>query len=381
MPAPKVTATPLAKLKPAEWNPRTIRDERFKNLCASIQADPEFLWRRPILAMADGTIYAGNMRYRAAAHVGLATVPAIVEDVPERLAKERALRDNAQWGDWHEDQLAEMVYQLAADGSDVKLLGIEEDELARLLGMTGVGGTEGLTDPDEMPENVPTRSKRGDLWLLGEHRVLCGDATDAGDHERLLGGAKVDLVMTDPPYGVGIDYESFEDTAGMVKALVAGFMPLVQKWPVVLLTPGIPAMWAYPPPKWVLAWIHPAASGGCPWGFSSLNPILAYGPDPYLAKGKGRRDSTLVLAADRKGDDQDHPVAKPIAVWNWLLERGSLNQGDRILDPFLGSGTTLIACEQLGRKCYGLEIEPKYVDVILQRWENFTGKTAVLSGD
>jgi ParB-like chromosome segregation protein Spo0J len=126
---------PLAKLHPAEWNPRTIRDERFKNLCDSIQADPEFLWRRPILATADGTIYAGNMRYRAASHLGLKAVPAIVEDVPEQLAKERALRDNAQWGDWNDDQLAEMVYQMAASGSDVKLVGFDEEELAKLLGI------------------------------------------------------------------------------------------------------------------------------------------------------------------------------------------------------------------------------------------------------
>jgi tRNA G10 N-methylase Trm11 len=186
------------------------------------------------------------------------------------------------------------------------------------------------------------------------------------------------LVLTDPPYGVGINYESFDDTTAEVAALIRGFMPLVLRWPVVLLTPGIPAMWAYPPPKWLLAWVHPAAAGGCPWGFSSLNPILAYGPDPYLAKGLGRRDSTLVSAADRKGDDQDHPVAKPVEVWRWLMERGSVSIGDNILDPFLGSGTTLIAAEQLGRRCYGMEIEPKYVDVIVARWEAFTGKKAVL---
>jgi ParB-like chromosome segregation protein Spo0J len=117
-----VKAVPLKKLQPAPWNPRTIRDERFKNLCASIEADPDFLWRRPVLAQADGTIYAGNMRYRAAEHLGLAAIPAVVEDIPDALAKERALRDNAQWGDWNDDQLAEMVYQMAADGSDVKLL-------------------------------------------------------------------------------------------------------------------------------------------------------------------------------------------------------------------------------------------------------------------
>lgn len=135
MAAPKVESVALAKLHPAEWNPRTIRDERFKNLCASIEADPEFLWRRPILATADGTIYAGNMRYRAASHLKLETVPAIVEDVTEKLAKERALRDNAQWGDWNDDQLAEMVYEMAASGSDVKLVGFDEEELAKLLGI------------------------------------------------------------------------------------------------------------------------------------------------------------------------------------------------------------------------------------------------------
>lgn len=148
MTEPKVAAVPLAKLKPADWNPRTIRDVRFKNLCQSIEADPEFLWRRPILATADGTIYAGNMRYRAASYLGMKTVPAIVEDVPERLAKERALRDNAQWGDWQDDQLAEMVYGLAADGADVKLLGVEDDELARLLGEVAEIGFPELPDGD-----------------------------------------------------------------------------------------------------------------------------------------------------------------------------------------------------------------------------------------
>lgn len=134
---PTTSATPLTSLTPAPWNPRTIRDERFKNLCASIQADPEFLWRRPILAMVDGTIYAGNLRYRAAAHLGMATVPAIVEDVPERLAKERALRDNAQWGDWHEDEMARLLEGLGADGSDLALLGISEAELDWMLGGGG----------------------------------------------------------------------------------------------------------------------------------------------------------------------------------------------------------------------------------------------------
>jgi ParB-like chromosome segregation protein Spo0J len=136
---PAAEAVPLDRLQPAPWNPRTIKDERFQNLVKSIQADPDFLWRRPILATADGTIYAGNMRYRAAQHLGMATVPAIVEDIPERLAQERALRDNHQWGDWQDDQLAELVYGLRADGADLEVVGFTEKELAKLLDEVGLG--------------------------------------------------------------------------------------------------------------------------------------------------------------------------------------------------------------------------------------------------
>lgn len=136
---PAAEAVPLDRLRPAPWNPRTINDERFQNLVRSIQADPDFLWRRPILATADGTIYAGNMRYRAAQHLGMTTVPAVIEDIPERLAKERALRDNHQWGDWQDDGLAELVSGLRSEGADLELLGFTEKELAKLLDEVGVG--------------------------------------------------------------------------------------------------------------------------------------------------------------------------------------------------------------------------------------------------
>lgn len=130
---PNARLVPLTKLRPAPWNPRTIRDDRFKNLCDSIQADPEFIWRRPVLAQADGTIYAGNMRYRAAEHLGMETIPAIVEDIPDRLAKERALRDNAQWGDWDDGELARLVGELQAAESNLDLLGLEEARLQWLI--------------------------------------------------------------------------------------------------------------------------------------------------------------------------------------------------------------------------------------------------------
>jgi len=139
---PAVEAVPLDRLRPASWNPRTIKDERFQNLVRSIQADPDFLWRRPILATADGTIYAGNMRYRAAEHLGMSTVPAIIENIPEELAKERALRDNHQWGDWQDDQLGELLFGLRSGGADLEVLGFTEKELAKLLDEVGVGVSE-----------------------------------------------------------------------------------------------------------------------------------------------------------------------------------------------------------------------------------------------
>src|SRR3990170_1327512 len=129
----EVQAVPLSALRPAEWNPRTITDRRFENLCASIQADPDFLWRRPVLAQADGTVYAGNMRYRAAQHLGLETIPAIVEDIPDQLARERALRDNQQWGEWVKDDLAAVLAALEAEGRDIASLGFDREEVTSLL--------------------------------------------------------------------------------------------------------------------------------------------------------------------------------------------------------------------------------------------------------
>ena len=410
MTEPKVAAVPLAKLKPADWNPRTIRDVRFKNLCDSIEADPEFLWRRPILATADGTIYAGNMRYRAASHLGMKTVPAIVEDVPERLAKERALRDNAQWGDWQDDQLAEMVYGLAADGADVKLLGIEDDELARLLGMVGVGGNEGLTDPDEIPEVVEPRSKRGDLWLLGEHRVLCGDATNADDVARLWGDDRASLVWTDPPYGVAIgDKNKYLnsiapsnrveenltndtlDEPSLLRMLQEAFGAAV-----TVCTAGAAWYVAGPPGplhlrfgevlrdlgiyRQTLIWVKNNATFA-PLGVSyhwAHEPIF-YGWVPDGAhRYLGDRKQTTIWEIDRPAASPEHPTMKPVELVARAMQH-STGAGEMVFDPFLSSGTTLVACEQLGRKCYGLEIEPKYVDVIVARWEQFTGRKAVLA--
>ena len=192
MKQPEVSLVSLLALTPAPWNPRTIKDERFQNLCRSLEADPDFLQLRPILATADGTIFAGNMRFRAAQHLGWETIPAILVDIPEQLARERALRDNAQWGEWEEDDLAALLAKSAGGGSDLDLLGFDERELQQLLDSLGKQG--GLTDPDDVPP-LPDEpvTKPGDLWLLGEHRLLCGDATDPHDVTIVMDGQQASL--------------------------------------------------------------------------------------------------------------------------------------------------------------------------------------------
>lgn len=142
-----VRMVPVGELKPAPWNPRIITEERFKNLQRALASDPGFLELRPILAMADGTIYAGNMRFRAAVALGRDAVPAIVEDVDEAVAKQRAVRDNEQWGEWQEEELSELLAGIQAEGGDVAVLGLDERELERLVGV----GDGQVSGPPEDP--------------------------------------------------------------------------------------------------------------------------------------------------------------------------------------------------------------------------------------
>jgi ParB-like chromosome segregation protein Spo0J len=157
---------PIKRLKPAPWNPRILRTERFKNLCRSIQADPEFMRLRPILAQSDGTIYGGNQRYRAAQHLKHTEVWAEIDDVPDRVARERALRDNQQWGEWQEDQLSEILAGLHEQESSLDILGFEDDELERMLALSGIGGRES-TIPEELPASVESMA-------MGHQCPKCG---------------------------------------------------------------------------------------------------------------------------------------------------------------------------------------------------------------
>ena len=400
---PVALATPLAELRPSAWNPRTITDERFRNLCRSIEADPDFLWRRPILAQADGTIYAGNMRYRAAEHLGLEVIPAIVEDVPDLLARERALRDNAQWGEWAEDELAALLRQLGQEDSDLDLLGFDERDLQALLRRLEQQG--GVTDPDAappVPESPTTR--RGDLYVLGEHRLLCGDSTDPDDVARLMNGERASLMATDPPYLVDYDGSNRPSKSGGSKrsdahwdeyhgpeSAVEFFLRFLQLG-LEHLTPSAPIYQWHATRRQALveeAWeqagllVHQSIIWVKTRGLPGRSHYMWQHEPCFYGWRQGKQprrrpptsDTTVWHVSQLGEHDGVHLTQKPVELFRRPIQSHT-RPGEICYEPFLGSGTQLIAAHQLGRRCFAMELEPAFVDVAVRRWEQFTGEIA-----
>jgi len=189
---------------------------------------------------------------------------------------------------------------------------------------------------------------------------------DCLDVMREMEDGSVDAVITAPPYGNGTEYGVYIDTKDNLRQLVSAFMPQATRiGKSVFVTSGVANMWLYPEPTWTLSWVNPAGVGSSSWGFTCWQPILAYGRDPYLQDGKGRRPDTLFQMKTDK-DKNDHPCAKPDNVMRWIIER-TTREDDLILDPFMGSGTTGVACVKEGRKFIGIEIDESYYAIAKRR--------------
>jgi DNA modification methylase len=388
---PRTERVPISRLHPAPWNPRILRDARFKSLCASLQADPEFLDLRPILATADGTVYGGNQRLRAAMHLGWIEVPAIIADIPERLARERARKDNNNWGEWQEDDLAALVYDLGQQGADLAALGFDDKELTRLLDSVGALGDDAIPEPPAAPITRP-----GDLWLLGPHRLLCGDATRPEDVARLMGDARPALMVTDPPYGVEYEPEWRQDRAekGQLAYAARRVGPVTndgrfdwrEAWAlspaavVYCWTSGLHASdvdmslrEASYEVRAEIIWVKPhfpISRGHYHWRHESCWYAVRGGASAGWM-GDERQTTVWEIALDPNAEG-GHSTQKPVEC----MARPLRNHAGDVYDPFLGSGTTLVAAHTLGRACYGMEIEPPYCDVAVQRWEHLTGDSA-----
>ena len=188
-----------------------------------------------------------------------------------------------------------------------------------------------------------------------------------GDCREVLPSLEAGAILTDPPYGNKTEYESFDDSRQELRATISRqLLAAMQKSAGrVALTCGVANMWLYPEPTWVLCWHTPAGVGSGPWGFCCWQPVLVYGKDPYLQNGLGRRHDSIVWT--ESAEENGHPCPKPIGIWKWLIKRISSNPDESILDPFMGSGTTLRAAKDLGRRAIGIEIEEKYCEIAAKR--------------
>lgn len=197
----------VAELWANEENPRTITADRFEDLKKALKADKPMLQARPVIALKNGTVVAGNMRVRAAEALGWKTIPTITVDLDEETARLWLLRDNNAYGEWHEEQLAELLYNLEQQGTDLEMAGFGRRETSRLLDSVSAHTRGGTTAPDDPAPDPPKRprSKPGEVYELGAHRIMCGDARNKDAVEKLLAGAEPTLIVTDPPYGISLD--------------------------------------------------------------------------------------------------------------------------------------------------------------------------------
>lgn len=386
---------PLADLLPYARNSRTHSDEQIAQIAGSIR---EFGFTNPILVDPDGGIIAGHGRARAAALLKLEVVPCIeLGHLTQTQRKAYVIADNrlALNAGWDSSMLTLELQDLQSNEFDLGLLGFDSDELEALLNPE-VAPAEGLGDPDDMPEQVETRCKPGDLWILGKHRLLCGDSTNVQHVERLMGGELADCVWTDPPYNVAYEgktkdaltikndkmgaddfrqflRDAFSAMAGVTKAGGGLYIAHADSEGENFRGAARESGWLV---KQCLVWVKSCLVMGRQDYQWKHEPILYGWRNGGPHSWHSDRKQTTVLEFDKPQRNGDHPTMKPVELVAYCL-RNSTRPSDVVLDLFGGSGTTLIASEQLARHARLMELDPKYCDVILARWEKFTGQTAV----
>jgi DNA modification methylase len=390
----KVEIWPIENLIPYARNPRHIPQIAVNKVAASIR---EFGFRQPIVVDHKGVIIVGHVRLLAAQQLELTNVPVhVATELTVAQVNAYRLADNRtnEEATWDMEALALELASLKLDEFDLDLTGFNLDEIDELLAEK----TEGLTDDDAAPA-LPefAFTEPGDLWILGNHRLLCGDSTSIHQVERLMAGEKADLVFTDPPYNV--DYEGYTEEKlkiqgdKMTPEQFQEFLESVFSSYIWALKPG-GSMYVCHPSSWQrefqgalelsdfevrcqIIW----AKNTFAWGFGRYKfqhePIFYCHRRGQSDPWYGDKSQSTLWQEKKPAANRLHPTMKPVE----LIERALANSsksGDLVLDLFGGSGSTMIACEKMGRSSRLLELDPKYCDVIVNRWQDFTGKIAHL---
>ena len=389
----EIKTVSIKKLKSHPKNPRLHPDSALERLTKSIE---EFGWTNPVLVSKDGYILAGHARVKAAEKAGLKEVPVIYLDLEGEKAEAYMIADNRlqELTDWDYPLLKDLLESLDTGIIDMEVTGFDLGEIEDLMTQFHVPG-EGLTDDDAVPEEVETVCKTGDLWILGEHRLLCGDATKEGDVERLMGGEKADILITDPPYGIDLDTRYSKAPTGSKRSALKGKEPVMHDYSpvmgdnkpfdasVILVSIGdIKEQFWFGADYYRRSLSNKDTDGSwLVWDKRSedTDTVIGSGFELIWSKQSHKRDLLRFywngVFGDKEARGRFHPTQKPTSLIMEIIKRWG-KEGQIILDPFGGSGSTLIACEKLGRRCYMMEIEPFYCSVILQRWQNYTGKEA-----
>lgn len=391
----------VASLIPYARNARTHSDEQVAQIAASIA---EFGFTNPILTDGDRGVIAGHGRLAAARKLRLTEVPVIELNHLSAIQKKAyILADNriAANAGWDDELLSVELAELQDAGFDLELTGFGDEELERLL--NGEGNTTGLTEDDAVPDvPVDPVSKTGDVWLMGQHRLICGDSTVLTDVERVMNGQLADMAFTDPPYNVDYANNAKDKMRGkdrriMNDALGDGFYQFLYDACVNLLivTKGacyvcmssselhtLQRAWLDAGGKWstFVIWAKNTFTLGRADYQRQYEPILYGWKEGVKHYWCGDRDQSDIWNYNKPRVNDLHPTMKPVELVERAIKNSSKTR-DIVLDLFGGSGTTLIACEKTNRQARLVELDPKYVDVIVKRWEDYTGLKATRESD
>jgi len=393
---------PTARLIHYARNARTHSEDQVAQIAASIV---EFGFTNPILAGSDGVIVAGHGRAEAARKLGMDTVPVVVLDhLTPTQRRALIIADNriAENAGWDEAMLRIELQSLQEDGFNLDITGFDADALAEI--MAGEETTvDGQTDEDAVPELSKTPiSRLGDVWCLGAHRLLCGDSTDATSYPLLMAGENAAMVFTDPPYGVNYANSAKDKLRGTHRPILndnlgEDFEPFLKAalTPMLAHCEGalyiamssseldtLQQVFRAAGGKWstFIIWAKNTFTLGRADYQRQYEPILYGWPEGTTRHWCGDRDQGDVWNIKKPQKNDLHPTMKPVELVERAI-RNSSRPGDTVLDPFGGSGTTLIAAEKSGRVARLIELDPKYVDVIVRRWQDYTGQQARREAD
>ena len=392
-PTMEIKELPLKELKPAAYNPRKKLKKGDKEYEKIKQSLLKFGYVDPILVNEDLTVIGGHQRLTVLKDLDYETAKCVIVKLSKEDEKALNIALNKITGQWDEALLADLLLDLQESDFNLDLTGFEPPEIDDIL--SNVHDKELSEDEFDVEEELkkPTLSRHGDIWQLGKHRVICGDSTKAETYKQLLNDRKANLVVTDPPYNVDV-----EETAGKIlndnmsdgdfyQFLLSMFTQVENHmeddasiYVFHADTEGLNFRKAFKEAGFYL-------SGCCIWKKNSL--VLGRSPyqwqhEPCLygwkKKGKHQwfsdRKQTTIWEYDRPKSSRDHPTMKPVQLMAYPIQNSSM-RGTIVLDPFLGSGSTLIAADQTGRVCYGIELDEKFVDVIVKRYIEVTGDTEV----